>query len=226
LNFRGLPGRGVSIWRNYFYWIIAAVIGIPLFALDSRIKAFSQNPEIHTKALDFFFVPVHLFGIGVEYAVAIILLVILGFLHKKIKPFLVGGELLAGLLAGGVITRIFKFFVGRIRPCNSASPFDFFQGGFSFYSGDVCTAFVFATIITIEYPTQNLSFIGIRRNLPLLPILLYLATALVALQRIYSNQHWASDVYYGGLISFVIASMTVRYRRILFRHLKIRQIDS
>jgi membrane-associated phospholipid phosphatase len=158
---------------------------------------------------------VHFIGMGGEYAIAIIILVIIGLIYKEFKSFLIAGELIAGPLAGGILTRGFKHAVGRCRPCNCSSPFEFFKDGRSFYSGDVCIAFIFATIISKEYPRQNLAFIGINRNIPVIPIFSYIAAGLVAFQRIYSNQHWASDVYVGSLVGIAIGSMFARYGRSL-----------
>ena len=123
----------------------------------------------------------------------------------------IAGELMAGLAAEAIITEAFKISFGRLRPDQSDSPLKFFKGGRSFFSGDVSTAFTFSTIMAKNYPRQNLGFIGIHHDVPLAPIFVYLAGGLVCLQRLYSNEHWSSDVYFGALDGYAVGSIVYHY---------------
>jgi membrane-associated phospholipid phosphatase len=212
----------ISLWSRYGHWVVAVAIGIPFFIIDQLVRDIGQNPAIHSRTADSFFLPVHIFGMGWGYAVVIMLLVGYGIAYKRSRPFVIGGELLSGLIAGGILARGFKMSVGRLRPWDSVSPFNFFKDGYSFYSGDVSAAFIFATIISKEYPRQNLSFVGINRDLPLVPILSYSVAILVALQRLYSNKHWVSDVYYGAIAGCAVGLLGICFRR----KIGLRQLDN
>jgi membrane-associated phospholipid phosphatase len=200
-----------SFFHNYGPWIIAAVAGIPLFAIDKDLNKFSQRSSLHSKSADQFFVPVHKLGIGLQYAIAVPLFIGHGLFYKNNKTAVVGGELVAGLGIMGGVTGAFKLTLGRYRPYQSSSPYKFFKGGHSFYSGDVCTAFTFATIISEEYPRQNLSFMGIDHKLAVVPVFMYSTAGLVAMQRLYSNNHWSSDVFYGALAGIAVGTAVVHY---------------
>ena len=201
---------GDSFLHHYGPWIIAAAAGTSLFAADKDIKKFSQRRSLHSKLVNNLFQPVHDIGQGWEYGIAIPF-VIHGLIYKKNRSMAIAGELMAGLAAEAIITEAFKISFGRLRPDQSDSPLKFFKGGRSFFSGDVSTAFTFSTIMAKNYPRQNLGFIGIHHDVPLAPIFVYLAGGLVCLQRLYSNEHWSSDVYFGALDGYAVGSIVYHY---------------
>jgi membrane-associated phospholipid phosphatase len=112
----------------------------------------------------------------------------------------------------GVVAEAIKISLGRLRPYQSDSPYRFIKGGRSFYSGDVSVNFALATVISKEFPRQHIGFLGIDRYIPLAPVLLYSVAGLVACQRLYSNNHWVSDVYYGALAGYVSGSLAVHFK--------------
>jgi membrane-associated phospholipid phosphatase len=209
--------HGDSFLHHYGPWMIAVVAGTPLFAVDKNIMKFSQRRSLHSKLANNVFQPVHTIGQGWEYGIAIPL-VVHGLIFKKNRSMVIAGELVAGLAAEGIIVQTFKLSFGRLRPYQSSSPYKFFKGGFSFFSGDVSTAFTFSTIIAKNYPRQNLGFIGIHHNVPLIPIFGYAAGGMVCLQRLYSNAHWSSDDYFGALAGYAVGSIVYHYGKKL--HLK------
>jgi membrane-associated phospholipid phosphatase len=200
--------------HQYGPWILAATAGIPLFAADKKIHTFSQHSDMHSKGADNFFKAVHLMGAGWEYAAAIPLFGGYGLINKNKHATIIAGELFGGLAVIGVTTLVFKKSFGRLRPYQSNLPGEFFDGGMSFFSGDVSTAFTFSTIIAKNYPRQNLGFIGIH-NFPLIPLFMYTAAGLVGLQRLYSNNHWSSDVYYGALAGYAVGTIAVHFGKIV-----------
>lgn len=202
--------KGDLFWHRYGPWIVAGASAIPLFAVDRDIMKFSQRCSLHSRDADNFFWPVYESGQGYECAIAIPFLVH-GLIYKKNRSMVVAGELVAGLAAEIIFTKAFKILSGRLRPYQSASPSKFFRGGRSFFSGDVSTSFTFATIMAKNYPRQNLGFIGIHHEVPLIPIFLYSAGGLVACQRLYSDNHWPSDVYYGALAGYAVGSIVEHY---------------
>ncbi len=204
--------------RRYGAWILAGAGGASLFAFDKSIKKYSQRNSLHSTAADNFFKPVHDLGQGWEFAIAIPLYAGHGLIWKKNRSMAIAGELLTGLALDGAVTEGFKISFGRLRPNASESPFKFFKGGRSIFSGDVSVMMTFATIMSKEYPSQNLGFLGIHHNVPLLPILLYSATGLVACQRLYTNEHWSSDVFYGALAGHAAGIIAVHFGKKI--HLK------
>ncbi len=207
------PTSGKSFLHNYGPWIIASAAGASLFAFDKDIKTYSQRRPLHTAGSDNFFKPFHKVGQGWEYAIAIPLFAGHGLICKKNKSMVVAGELVTALAAQVTITQLFKLSFGRLRPFQNNSPSKFFKGGRSFFSGDASTAFTFATIVSKNFPSQKLDIIGIHCKLPLVPIILYSTAGMVGVQRIYSDQHWSSDVYYGMLAGYAVGSIAVHYGR-------------
>jgi membrane-associated phospholipid phosphatase len=200
-----------SFLCRYGPWIVATLAGTALFAVDRDVHTFSQRSSLHSKDANHFFSPIEDFGRGGPYAIAVPLLVGHGLLFKKNKTLVAGGELIVGLLAEEAITQPIKAAFGRKRPYETNSPFRFFKGGTSFFSGHAITAFTFATIVSKNFPHQNLGFIGIHHAVPIIPILTYTTAGLVGIQRLFSNNHWSSDVYYGALMGYAVGSAVVHF---------------
>jgi membrane-associated phospholipid phosphatase len=191
------------------YSLILAGGGI-LFALDKEIKKESLRSSLRGHEVDRFFHTAEHYGRIGPTLIAIPILAIHAIIFKENKSLYVAGELGGGSFVTGVATAIVKSSFGRLRPYQSNSPYEFFDGGSSFYSGHTITAFTTSTIIAKNFPSQNLGIIGINRDIPLVPIVAYTAAGLTGLQRIYSNNHWASDVYIGALAGYCIGTITVR----------------
>ena len=195
---------------HYLEYGLAAVgVGAALFALDEEIKDFSQWDRIHTGSLNDLAGEVGNLGTTHMYVATGIFLVGYGALTQKWKGVKVCEELAAGFLLEEGITRANKSIFGRQRPYRTNSQFQFFKGGTAFTSGHSATVFTFATIMAKSYPRQNLGFIGIHREEPLVPILAYSMAGLVGLQRLYVNAHWISDVYGGALVGYGVGSAVV-----------------
>jgi membrane-associated phospholipid phosphatase len=190
------------------YAILAAAGGL-VFPLDKEINRQFYAKGIHSPGADQASKVFNQLGMAGPYAVAIPLLVGQGLIFKNTKSLYVAGELAGGAVAAGVAVEVFKVTFGRERPYQTSSPFRFFKGGSSFFSGHTISAFTFATVISHNYPCQNLGFMGINRPIPLAPVLAYTAAGLVGIQRLYSHDHWASDVYYGALAGYGVGSLAV-----------------
>ncbi len=113
---------------------------------------------------------------------------------KKIGLFAV-----ASGLATQIVTEAFKNTFGRTRPNASDSPYDFFNGNKSFFSGHSSAAFSMATVIAEVY-----------KDKPLVPYLAYGAAALTAYARMHDNRHWASDVLIGATAGHLITKILIR----------------
>jgi len=106
-------------------------------------------------------------------------------------------------LVSGVIRNTVKTAVGRSRP-SEGGPRRFFGGGTSFPSGHASVAFEVATILSHHL-----------REAP--PALRWPVTAAgygvattVAIQRVDSGSHWASDVFFAAVSGTVIARVVAR----------------
>jgi len=191
-----------SLLRQSAPYIIAISVGGALFTVDKDIQKESLRSSLRGSDTDHFFRTVEHFGTPGPYLITIALQTGYGLLFKHRESYFDAEELAAGFVIAEGITWGVKKTVGRKRPYESSSPYSFFKSGKSFYSGHAVTAFTYATIMAKNYPSQDLSFIGIHHDLPLVPVLMYGAAALVGIQRVYKNVHWASDSYFGALAGY------------------------
>lgn len=193
------------------YWIYGALCGIgaAAFALDGELNTLSQDEALHSETADRVFTNVEVLGRHGPYYVGVPLVLAEGLVFRDRRSLVAAGELTAGLGLSEGITQIVKRSFGRRRPSESDSPYDFFKGGTSFYSGHTISIFTFATILAKSYPRQNLKVIGIDRPFPLIPVLSYSLAVSVGLERLYDNKHWASDVYAGALAGYAVGGLTV-----------------
>lgn len=105
---------------------------------------------------------------------------------------------LATAISGGI-----KFLVGRKRPSEAGveNPFQFkpFSHNSSFPSGHTTAAFAAATVFAEQYPRWEV----------VIPS--YAVASAVGFSRLYSNQHWASDVVAAAFLGYGVAH-TLRKR--------------
>jgi membrane-associated phospholipid phosphatase len=114
--------------------------------------------------------------------------------RKAESTFLLGAE---SALITAVFVQTLKRSTGRHRPYTGDSH-DTWSGPtlsghnerLSFPSGDASTAFAMASVVASEY--EN----------PFVSLLVYGASSLVALERVYKNAHWSSDVFVGSVIGY------------------------
>lgn len=109
------------------------------------------------------------------------------------------------LVISGAFTWGIKMTAQRPRPNSGASSTTWDGPGFkvadySFPSAHTTAAFSIASVLAEEY--------GDNRYVP--PVAYGLAT-LTGLARIYNNKHWASDVFFGGVVGYVVGKTVVRY---------------
>ncbi len=104
---------------------------------------------------------------------------------------------LESLLTSGIIVRGMKILVGRARPhtgepYNTFDPFTFRSSYNSFPSGHSAAAFSVASVIASQSKDPNIDF------------LVYSLATLVALSRVNLDKHWASDIFIGSVIGYVV----------------------
>jgi membrane-associated phospholipid phosphatase len=125
------------------------------------------------------------------------------------------------MITSGVWVNIIKIFTGRERPkadyTFSKSPGGTWYGPFAMYdqdlkirkpvsefdafpSGHTATAFSIATVIATQYSDRKA-----------IPIICYSAASLVGISRLTEHQHWASDVFVGGLMGYLCGKQVVKH---------------
>lgn len=109
-------------------------------------------------------------------------------------------------IISGVFTQAIKSGAGRHRPYTGdpsntwgGPSLSFESDHMSFPSGHSQTAFSVATVIATTYD-----------DVAIVPLLAYTLAALTAMQRVYNNKHWASDVFLGSSIGYFTAKAVVK----------------
>jgi hypothetical protein len=116
------------------------------------------------------------------------------------------------MITSGIWARLIKLMTGRERPMaaytNSKSESGHWYGPFamidqdlavkkprssfdSFPSGHTATAFSIASVFAIQY-----------KDIKAVPIISYSLATLVGISRLTEHEHWASDVFVGGLLGW------------------------
>ncbi|MEP7363782.1 MAG: phosphatase PAP2 family protein [Acidobacteriota bacterium] len=91
------------------------------------------------------------------------------------------------------VVQVLKFATQRERPISDESHSGFFRGGDSFPSGHAASSFAIATVFAYEY-----------RDHIAVPITAYTLASLVSISRMGARRHWASDVFVGGSLGFLL----------------------
>lgn len=106
---------------------------------------------------------------------------------------------LAALAHTEVIVFGLKQATQRQRPLAGDQDGSFWEGGNSFPSGHAATSFAVATVFAYEYGDH-----------PAAPITAYALASANSISRSGARRHWASDVFVGGSLGFLIGRFTYR----------------
>jgi membrane-associated phospholipid phosphatase len=186
-------------------WIKASAImgiSIGLYTQDDKIKTWVQkNKNNTTSHLDDYASPTIRYVIPVLGGFGLY-----GYIaedERAKRTFLLSTE---SLIITGVFVQTLKHSTGRHRPY-TGDPHDTWSGPtmngsyLSFPSGDASTAFAIASVVASEY--DNI----------VVPTLVYTAASLIALERVYNNAHWSSDVFVGSAIGYFTGKAIVASHR-------------
>ncbi|MGQ9799974.1 MAG: phosphatase PAP2 family protein [Ignavibacterium sp.] len=127
-----------------------------------------------------------------------------GKIFKSKDVSVTGRMLIEGLLYAGLTTTIIKFTTGRSRPYMNEGNFNFnfFQTTndyLSFPSGHSTVAFTLSSILS-QRINNTYASVG-----------LYSLALLTLWQRMYSDNHWLSDVILGASIGYFIGKAVVKF---------------
>lgn len=180
-------------------------LGAGIYFLDDEISAGLQRNKDHWSIEPFheageFLEPVGRQGTMNKY-----------ILGTAVVSYLVGfewlsrmsSEILESYLIAGPPKVIVNKITGRPRPIEGyrSNHWDFFEPGQSFFSGHASHAFQIARIAD-----EHIHFVP-------MDVVLYMGAASVAVQRVDSRWHWASDVWVGGAYGFAVADALVGRHR-------------
>lgn len=179
--------------------------GAILYTQDEKIRDFVQNHQ-RSSSLDSLSNVAEKFGNGVYELPFLALYGGSGYFLDNEKMQDTAFLSLESFLVANTIGTAVKVGMGRARPyteegSKSLSPFSYDDAHTSFTSGHTTSAFSLASVFAEKYdnPSVDIAAYG-------------LATA-VALQRIYDDKHWASDVFAGAALGAVVGKSVVYLHR-------------
>uniref|UniRef100_C6E887 Phosphoesterase PA-phosphatase related protein n=1 Tax=Geobacter sp. (strain M21) TaxID=443144 RepID=C6E887_GEOSM len=186
-------------------WLKAGLVAggtVSLFLVDKDVKDFAQKNQSgvasgFAKLGNALGEPVNVFpAVGAAY--------LYGHLADDAKVRRVSLLTLESLTISGVATMGIKSLAGRHRP-NSGDPSTQWHGpslsskNVSFCSGHTSNAFAVATVVANEYGDK-----------PYVAPAAYSLATLTALSRIYKNEHWLSDTFFGAAIGYFTSKAVLR----------------
>ena len=107
---------------------------------------------------------------------------------------------LEALVHTQIIIQGLKLATQRERPLDHDGDGSFWEGGNSFPSGHAAGSFALAAVFAYEY-----------RDHIAVPITAYSLASLVSLSRLSAQRHWASDVFVGGSVGFLIGRFVYKH---------------
>jgi membrane-associated phospholipid phosphatase len=204
---------GKNLLLSPFHWdkketlefLLTASVTAGLFLADEELKKVAQrNRSDFSDDLARFVTPSeHIYPqavIGGFYVGGLI------FNRKKEKN--TGLYLLESLMFTQGITQVIKYSVGRARPFADKGAYHF-EGfrthpssySLSFPSGHASTAFSLASVIAEQYDNKTIDCLS------------YGIASLAAWARVNDNVHFASDVFFGGILGIWVGKIIVRLNK-------------
>ncbi len=123
----------------------------------------------------------------------------IGYIFNLRPLTMVSGQILESYFIAGTFKNISSILVGRKRPFEGQGPYSFsFKGGTSFPSGHALNIFQLATILS--YHIRFLPF----------QVIAYGIALGISLQRIESENHWPSDVYFATIFGSLVAKTVLK----------------
>jgi len=190
-------------------WIkfgVAAAVTFSLMQEDQRIRTIALNNPKYSQSLPmevgnqwggFYFGPILALSLYTT-----------GILAKSYKTKKIGFEIAQGILYSEAVSFVSKGCISRSRPftdqgASDYHPFSFFDSPHnSFPAGHVDAAVALSTVLS---KNANSGF---------LKVIAYVPAALTVTSRIIQDEHWASDVFIGGVIGYFVGKWVVNRHEI------------
>ncbi len=131
-----------------------------------------------------------------------------GYLNDDTKARRTSLLAVESLAISGAFTWTLKEVAQRPRPYTGEAPTTWNGpshkiADYSFPSGHSTAAFSIASVVAEEYGAN-----------PFVPPIAYGLATLTGFARVYSDQHWASDVFFGAAVGYFVGKVVVRYNTI------------
>ena len=175
-----------------------------IYAFDKEIHdAFLRNKDTFPVKLVHevgdFFEPLGYMGFTNKYYAAGL---IFGYLFGWDEMLSLSADILESYLISGGIKNAANFVVGRRRPGNHLGSRSYsLNDGTSFPSGHSSNIVQIANVVTYHYDTLPVR------------VTTYSIAGAVCIQRITSEAHWPSDVYFGALLGWVVSQELIQLKR-------------
>jgi membrane-associated phospholipid phosphatase len=185
------------IKRNFLFYLFILVwisLGIPLIIWEKTEIHLFLN-QFHSSFFDLFFRVITFLGDGL-----MILILLLVFLFLSFRKALIIG-------VSGALSGLFAQFLKRVVFYDCSRPKAIFEGiadlyfvpgvniysSYSFPSGHTATVFGLFIVLALFSTKRIVQFC------------MFFLALLTAYSRIYLSQHFLIDIYFGGLIGFLVA---------------------
>ncbi len=182
------------------WWGVAGLVGagvLTMAVVDAPVQEWTANPEHSSQTANDFSDAFRYFGQWQVVAPVTGGMILAGLIAKKPAILHSGLRVGASVLLAGVVTGIFKYSLGRVRPYDTNDVWDYqpFSGNASMWSGHTVVAFSFAASLAQEIH-RTWATVG-----------LYTLATGTAWSRVYDNQHWVSDVMVGAAVGIASAKL-------------------
>ena len=139
-------------------------------------------------------------GLGGVQIGAAVLVILLALRLRSLSWRRVGLDCLYAVIVAGLSAQVLKHLVGRARPRLNLSPAEFMGPTFdsdwhSFASGHAATSFALAAVLSARWPHASVLFYGL--------------ACFIAVGRIISGSHYASDVLGGMALGLMVGWLLV-----------------
>ncbi len=126
----------------------------------------------------------------------------IGYIFNLPPLTMVSGQILESYFIAGTFKNLSSILVGRKRPFEDQGPYSFsFKGGTSFPSGHALNIFQLATILS-----YHIGFLPFQ-------VMAYSIALGISLQRIESENHWPSDVYFATIFGYLVAKSVIKLHK-------------
>lgn len=199
--------KSPSRWKGR-QWATAAIVGgvsILVYTQDDVIRdAFQRNRTGYLdQASKYFFDPLGQGFVAIPLTAGFI---VYGEIANKQRASRVGLTGLKAIAVNAFFTYAIKYATQRHRPYDDDPPDPrIWEGPFgsytntSFPSGHTSMVFALAAVFASEYKGKIW-----------VPIMSYSLASLVAVSRVYEDEHWASDVVFGAALGFFIGKFVYK----------------